>query len=139
LKADIQPHKGNVRFGSKADICIAKDDVCFAREADIRQTVLRPSTGLLRSLSLNTTASMLSGVFEKLANPLTGRRNIGCLLVARNSSYYSTNIVDRPESFRTEWRRTYPDGSCSFDRGGRQTVRHSKRRLAVGRRSADIA
>jgi len=82
---------------------------------------------------------MLSGDFEKLANPLTGCRNIGCLLVARNSSYYSTNIVDRPESFRTEWRRTYPDGSCSFDRGGRQTVRHSKRRLAVGRRSADIA
>ena len=82
---------------------------------------------------------MLSGVFEKLANPLTGCRNIGCLLVARNSSYYSTNIVDRPRSFRTEWRRTYPDGSCSFDRGGRQTVRHSKRRLAVGRRSADIA
>ena len=95
--------------------------------------------GLLRSLSLNRTASMLSGVFEKLANPLTGCRNIGCLLVARNSSYYSTNIVDRPRSFRTEWRRTYPDGSCSFDRGGRQTVRHSKRRLAVGRRSADIA
>ena len=82
---------------------------------------------------------MLSGVFEKLANPLTGCRNIGCLLAARNSSYYSTNIVDRPESFRTEWRRTYLDGSCSFDRGGRQTVRHSKRRLAVGRRSADIA
>ena len=82
---------------------------------------------------------MLSGDFEKLANPLTGCRNIGCLLVARNSSYYSTNIVDRPESFRTEWRRTYPDGSCSFDRGSRQTVRHSKRRLAGGRRSADIA
>ena len=82
---------------------------------------------------------MLSGVFEKLANALTGCRNIGCLLVARNSSYYSTNIVDRPESLRTEWRRTYPDDNCSFYRGGRQTVRRSKRRLAVGLRSADIA
>ena len=94
--------------------------------------------GLPITFSLNTTASMLSGVFEKLANPLTGCRNIACL-VARNSSYYSTNIVDRPESLRTEWRRTYPDGNCTFDRGGRHTVRRSKRRLAVGRRSADIA
>src|SRR5262245_20570699 len=82
---------------------------------------------------------MLSGVFEKLANSLTGCRNIGWLLVARNSSYYSTNIVDRAEFLRTEWRRTHPGGSCSFDRGGRHRVRRSKRRLAVGRRSADIA
>ena len=76
---------------------------------------------------------MLSGVFEKLANPLTGCRNIGCLLVARNSSYYSTNIVDRPESLRTEWRRTYPDGSYSFDRRSRRTVHRSKCRRALGR------
>jgi hypothetical protein len=79
-----------------------------------------------------------SGVFEMLANSLTGCRNIGWPLAARNSNYCSTNIVDRPESLRTERRRTHPDGSCSFDRGDRHTVRRSKRRLAAGRHSADI-
>jgi hypothetical protein len=39
-----------------------------------------------------------SGVFERLANPLTGRRNIGWPLAAHNSNYYSTNI----ESLGTE-------------------------------------
>ena len=74
-----------------------------------------------------------SGVFERLANPLTGCRNIGWPLAARNSSYYSTNIADRTESLRTEWRRTYPDGSCNFDLNGRHTVRRSKCRRALGR------
>jgi hypothetical protein len=88
-------------------MCGEKGDVCFAPESGHSAGCVAIFQcrcliwGLLRSLSLNTTASMLSGVFQQLANPLTGCRNIGCLLVARNSSYYSTNIVDRPESFRT--------------------------------------
>ena len=93
-------------LGQKRTCAVKKAMSALPQKADIRQAVLRSSTVslpdlLLRSLSLNTTASMLSGVFQQLANPLTGCRNIGCLLVARNSSYYSTNIVDRPGSFRT--------------------------------------
>ncbi len=80
-----------------------------------------------------------SGVCERPTKLLTGCRNIGWPLAARNSSYYSTNIVGRPESLHIEWGRTHPDGSCSFDWGGRHTVRRSKRRRVVGRRSADIA
>ena len=74
-----------------------------------------------------------SGAFERLANPLTGCRNIGCPLAARSSSYYSTNIADRTGSLRTEWRRTYPDGSYNFDLNGRHTARRSKCRRALGR------
>src|SRR4029077_5168011 len=75
-----------------------------------------------------------SGVFAKAAaKDLTGCRNIGWPLAARNSSYYSTNIADRTESLRTEWRRTHPDGSCNFDLNGRHAVRRSKCRRALGR------
>ena len=75
-----------------------------------------------------------SGVFAKTAaKDLTGCRNIGWPLAARNSSYCSTNIADRKESLRTEWRRRYPDGSCNFDLNGRHAVRHSKCRRALGR------
>lgn len=75
-----------------------------------------------------------SGVFAKTAaKDLTGCRNIGWPLAARNSSYYSTNIADRKESLRTEWRRRHPDGSCNFDLNGRHAVRRSKCRRALGR------
>jgi hypothetical protein len=75
-----------------------------------------------------------SGVFAKTAaKDLTGCRNIGWPLAARNSSYYSTNIADRKESLRTEWRRRYPDGSCNFDLNGRHAVRRSKCHRALGR------
>ena len=75
-----------------------------------------------------------SGVFAKTAaKDLTGCRNIGWPLAARNSSYYSTNIADRKGSLRTEWRRRHPDGSCNFDLNGRHAVRRSKCRRALGR------
>ena len=74
-----------------------------------------------------------SGVFAKTAaKDLTGCRNIGWPLAARNSSYYSTNIADRKDTFRTEWRRRHPDGSCNFDLNGRHAVRRSKCRRALG-------
>jgi hypothetical protein len=75
-----------------------------------------------------------SGVFAKTAaKDLTGCRNIGWPLAARNSSYYSTNIADRKESLRTEWRRRHPGGSCNFDLNGRHAVRRSKCHRALGR------
>jgi len=74
-----------------------------------------------------------SAVFERPTKPLTGCRNIGWPLAARNSNYYSTSIADRTESLHTEWRRTYPDGSCNFDLNGRRAVRRSKCRRALGR------